>query len=79
MAQMARGVAQTLNAAFNNVPMPIGGSPSRKEKDILKLREAIEQMVLALSTTVKDGGFEGINWPRSQVVKILFYLIKRLL
>ena len=63
MAQMARGVAQTLNAAFNNVPLPVGLAPSRRERDILKLREAIEQMVLALSTAVKDGGFDGIDWP----------------
>lgn len=63
MAQVARGVAQTLNVAFNNVPMPLGSSPSRKERDILRLREAIEQMVLALSTAVKDGGFDGVAWP----------------
>ena len=63
MAQVARGIAQTLSTAFNNVPMPVGQSPTRKEKDILKLREAIEKMVLALSTVVKDGGFDGIVWP----------------
>lgn len=63
MAQVAKGVAQTLNLAFNNVPMPIGNKPNRKERDILRLREAIEQMVMALSTAVKDGGFDGIVWP----------------
>ena len=63
MTQVARGVAQTLNLAFNNVPMPVGNKPTRKEKDILRLREAIEQMVIALSTAVKDGGFDGIDWP----------------
>ena len=63
MAQMARGVAQTLSVAFTNVPIPIGTTPTKRERDILRLREAIEQMVLALSTAVKDGGFDGIGWP----------------
>ncbi len=63
MAQVAKGVAQTLNLAFNNVPMPVGQQTNRKERDILRLREAIEQMVIALSTAVKDGGFDGIVWP----------------
>lgn len=63
MAQVAQRVAQTLNLAFNNVPMPIGNTPTRRERDILRLREAIEQMVVALSTAVKDGGFDGIAWP----------------
>ena len=43
--------------------MPVGNKPTRKERDILRLREAIEQMVIALSTAVKDGGFDGVDWP----------------
>lgn len=62
MVHVARDVARTLNVAFNNVPLPVSNAPTRRERDILKLREAIEQMVLALSTAVKDGGFDGINW-----------------
>ena len=63
MAQMARVVAQTLNAAFLNVPMPVSTPTIKRDRDILKLREAIETMVLVLTTTVKEGGFDGIEWP----------------
>lgn len=62
MVHMARDVARTLNAAFSNVPLPVTTTPTKRERDILKLREAIEQMVLALSTAVKDGGFDGVAW-----------------
>lgn len=63
MAQMARIVTQTLNAAFLNVPMPVSTPTVKRDQDILKLREAIESMVLVLTTTVKEGGFDGIEWP----------------
>ena len=62
MVHVARDVARTLNVAFNNIPLPVGNAPTRRERDILRLREAIEQMVLALSTAVKDGGFDGVAW-----------------
>ena len=62
MVHVARDVARTLSVAFSNVPMPVGNAPTRRERDILRLREAIEQMVEALSATVKDGGFDGIQW-----------------
>ena len=62
MVHVARDVARTLNVAFSNVPLPVGNAPTRRERDILRLREAIEQMVLALSTAVKDGGFDGVAW-----------------
>ena len=62
MVHVARDVARTLSVAFSNVPMPVGNAPTRRERDILRLREAIEQMVEALSATVKDGGFDGIHW-----------------
>ncbi len=63
MIHMARHVARTLNSAFQNVPFPTSTTNTRREKDVLRLREAIEQMVLALTATVKDGGFDGIEWP----------------
>ena len=62
MVHVARDVARTLGVAFNNVPMPVGNAPTRRERDILRLREAIEQMIQALSSAVKDGGFDGIVW-----------------
>jgi hypothetical protein len=62
MVHVARDVARTLGVAFSNIPLPVGNAPTRRERDILKLREAIEQMIQALSTAVKDGGFDGITW-----------------
>lgn len=65
MAHAARDVARTLSAAFSNVPFPVSSRPTRRERDILQLREAIEKMIEALSTAVKEGGFDGITWPDS--------------
>ena len=65
MAHVARDVARTLNIAFHNVPLPADAPKTRRERDILRLREAIEQMVLALSTAVRDGGLDGVEWPES--------------
>ena len=65
MAHAARDVARTLSAAFNNIPFPVNTRLNKRERDILQLREAIEQMIEALSTAVKDGGFDGVDWPDS--------------
>ena len=62
MSQTARLVAQTLSTAFQNVPYPVGEPKTKRERDILRLREAIEQMVLALTTAVKEGGFDELVW-----------------
>jgi hypothetical protein len=62
MSQTARLVAQTLSTAFQNVPYPVGSPKTRRERDLLRLREAIEQMVLALTTAVKEGGFDELVW-----------------
>ena len=62
MSQTARLVAQTLSTAFQNVPYPVGEPKTKRERDLLRLREAIEQMVLALTTAVKDGGFDELVW-----------------
>lgn len=62
MSQTARLVAQTLSTAFQNVPYPVGEPKTRRERDILRLRDAIEQMVKALTTAVKEGGFDELVW-----------------
>ena len=62
MTQMARVVAQTLSTAFQNVPYPLESPKTKRERDLLRLREAIEQMVLALTTAVKEGGVDGLVW-----------------
>jgi hypothetical protein len=65
MSQMAHQVARTLHAAFHNVPFPLSEARNQRERNLLRLREAIERMVLDLDTAVKEGGFDGIEWPET--------------
>ena len=65
MSQMAHQVARTLQAAFHNVPFPVSEARTKRERNLLRLREAIMRMVLDLETVVKEGGFDGVDWPEA--------------
>ena len=63
MSQIARLVARTLASAFHDVPFPVEGPKSKRERQLLRLRDEVTQMVAELETAVRDGGLEEVEWP----------------
>lgn len=63
MNQIARLVARTLASAFHDVPFPVEGPKTKRERQLLRLRDEVAQMVAELETAVRDGGLEEVEWP----------------
>ena len=63
MSQVARLVARTLASAFHDVPFPVEGPKTKRERQLLRLRDEVAQMVAELETAVREGGLEEVEWP----------------
>lgn len=63
MNQVARLVARTLASAFHDVPFPLEGPKTKRERQLLRLRDEVAQMVAELETAVREGGLEEVDWP----------------
>jgi len=66
MGQVARLVARTLASAFHDVPFPVEGPKTKRERQLLRLRDEVAQMVAELESAVRDGGLEEVEWPNTE-------------